>query len=81
MMWIKNNKTGHVWYVSEEHGTQLLRNEDFVSIGEPKRQTIDNPNEFEELNVADLKDLAKERGLKGYSNLNRDDLIELLGGE
>lgn len=77
MMWIQNNKTGHVWCVSEEHGSRLLRYEDFISIDEPQKGQVD----LNDLTVSELKELAKERGLKGYSNLNRDELIELLGGE
>jgi len=37
--------------------------------------------DFESKNVADLKALAKERGLSGYSSLKKDDLIALLKGE
>jgi hypothetical protein len=41
---------------------------------EVKEQSIDD------LTVAELKDLAKEQGLEGYSTLNKADLIKLLKG-
>ena len=34
--------------------------------------------DIESLNVAQLKERCKEQGLKGYSKLKKDDLIELL---
>ncbi|PEM28959.1 hypothetical protein CN617_11490 [Bacillus wiedmannii] len=77
MMWIQNNKTGHVWCVSEEHGRRLLRYEDFISIDEPQKPQ----SNLNDLTVSELKELAKEKGLKGYSSLNREELIELLNGE
>lgn len=74
MMWIQNNKTGHVWCVSEEHGSRLLKNEDFIPFDEPQ-------SDLDDLTVAELKELAKERGLNNYSSLKREELIELLNGE
>ncbi|WP_217993420.1 Rho termination factor N-terminal domain-containing protein [Bacillus wiedmannii] len=73
-MWIQNNKTGHVWCVSEEHGSRLLKSEDFIPFDEPQ-------SDLNDLTVAELKEVAKERGLTNYSGLKREELIELLGIE
>lgn len=35
--------------------------------------------DFESMNVAQLKALCKEQGIKGYSKLKKDGLIEALG--
>lgn len=37
--------------------------------------------ELEELTVPELKDMAKEADLSGYSSLNKGELIDLLVGE
>ena len=34
--------------------------------------------DYERMRVADLKNLAKDRGLSGYRNLRKNDLIQLL---
>ncbi|MEK4700369.1 Rho termination factor N-terminal domain-containing protein [Solibacillus sp. FSL R7-0668] len=43
---------------------------------------IDSPKftSIAEMSVKELKELCKERGLKGYSRMNEADLIELLLG-
>ena len=33
---------------------------------------------LEDLSLADLKSLAKEKGIKGYSKLNKEELIKAL---
>lgn len=41
-------------------------------------RTANEEREFEEMTVDALKELAKERGLEGYSKLKRHELIDLL---
>lgn len=38
-----------------------------------------SPN-LEKLTVKELRDLCKERGIKGYSNKSEEELIEMLSG-
>lgn len=46
-------------------------------IQEDKAERVD----FGSLTVSELKDEAKERGLKGYDGLKKAELVELLEGE
>lgn len=43
-----------------------------------KQGPTDEEKSIEEMTVEELKDVAKERGLEGYSKLKREDLIDLL---
>ena len=49
------------------------------SLNRPDR--VDETNEtidYESMTVTQLREIAKERGLTGYSSLNKADLIQLL---
>ena len=39
---------------------------------------LSTPSDFETLTVTELKTIAKERGLKGYSTLRKAELVQLL---
>ena len=42
--------------------------------------TQDTQPPFKEMSVKELRDLCKERGIKGYSNKSEEELIEMLSG-
>ena len=41
----------------------------------------DEQDSYEGMTLAQLKDVAIEKGISGYSNKNKEELIELLKGE
>ena len=46
-----------------------------------KKQGFRKYDELEQKGVRELKEIAKEKGLEGYSNLNKEELIKLLKGD
>ena len=53
-----------------------VRDETDVTVTDEEEQ-----DSYEGMTLAELKDVAKEKGISGYSNKNKDELIELLKGE
>lgn len=61
---VTDNKVTRDLYISK--GYRLIEENNDEAIGE-------------ELSFKELKKLAKEKGIQGYSSLNKEELIELLG--
>ena len=77
-------------YITEEEFTKPKKQKDAnnnkkeeikVIEKEVKREEIKKSNEtedLEEMKLSDLKTLAKDKGIKGYSSMKKDELIEAL---
>lgn len=67
--------------VSKELGKmwQALSDEEKEVYNKKAAEPVDE-NDFKQLSIAKLKSLCKARGMKGYSQLKKDDLVAVLEG-
>lgn len=63
-----------------ERRVKRLR-EHVLNQNKQEKESIGEVKALEELKVEELKDLAKEKGIKGYSTMKREELIEVLKEE
>lgn len=45
-----------------------------------KTAEVEETDSLSDLNVKELKELAKQRGIEGYSTLTKQELLEVLNG-
>lgn len=45
------------------------------------REETENKRDISEMTVAELRSLAKEKKLEGYSSLSKEELLSVLGGQ
>lgn len=45
-----------------------------------KTAEVEEADSLSDLNVKELKELAKQRGIEGYSTLTKQELLEVLNG-
>ena len=53
----------------------------FAEKGYTVEDEIKQPKTFDEMTLSELKESAKEKGLKGYSVLKKSELLEALKGD
>lgn len=75
-MWVRNKKTGLAWEVFGELKERLSKSQDYEII---ENKEIENKN-LEELTVVELKNIASKKGIEGYYNMKKNELLNALKG-
>lgn len=70
-MKVRNKKTGLIWEVEGELAERLSLSSEYEVVEEKK---------LEDLTVTELRKMAVEKGIEGYSNMKKDELIKTLKG-
>lgn len=68
---VRNKKTGLIWEVEGELAERLSLSSEYEVVEEKK---------LEDLTVTELRKMAVEKGIEGYSNMKKDELIKTLKG-
>jgi len=70
------NKTGKLKHEQSSKHKNFIENQENRTIKEPKN--VISEISYNKYNVVELKNLAKEKGIKGYSKLKKQELVDLL---
>ena len=74
----KNKSTGKAKKEEKETNEFVEEIENNESVEEVVENNTNETTKLEDMNLSELKELAKEKGIKGYSKLKKDELIESL---
>ena len=71
-MKVRNKKTGLIWEVEGELAERLSLSSEY--------EVVEEFNDLEELTVTELRKMAVEKGIEGYSDMRKSEIIEALEG-